>query len=308
MTNMNIALCTDDNYANYCAVCITSILENNKDADCHIYVMTSGLTAENTAKFSFLNDYYHQKLEVKVTDVSVFSHLQSTNHLSQSMYYRFLLPDIVEGDEVLYLDCDIIVRHSLKELFETNLTDLACCVVEDQNGDDLRLHNPINMFSRYFNSGMLLMNLKYWREHNIAKKLIDYIANFNGQLMCPDQDALNAVLEGKVAFLDYKYNFQQGFYGNLDWLQANKWPAVRESQKDPIILHYTGREKPWHKDCKHPLVGEFDYYSSLHTILSFKKNNCHSSFFYLVERVATFLKKIYHSFRDRNGLYTNKIA
>ena len=128
---MNIALCTDDNYANYCAVCITSILENNKDADCHIYVMTSGLTAENTAKFSFLNDYYHQKIEVKVTDVSVFSHLQSTNHLSQSMYYRFLLPDIVEGDEVLYLDCDIIVRGSLAPLWDVDMTDKAIGVVPD---------------------------------------------------------------------------------------------------------------------------------------------------------------------------------
>ena len=281
-----------------------SILQHSRDVNkIRFYVINNHISLINVEKLKLLVGEYENAEIVYIPFESIEKqlHLNLSWPISLSSYARLFVGEVlpVEVERVLYLDCDIIVRHSLKELFETNLTDLACCVVEDQNGDDLRLHNPINMFSRYFNSGMLLMNLKYWREHNIAKKLIDYIANFNGQLMCPDQDALNAVLEGKVAFLDYKYNFQQGFFGNLDWLQANKWPAVRESQKDPIILHYTGREKPWHKDCKHPLVGEFDYYSSLHTILSF---------FYLVERVATFLKKIYHSFRDRNGLYTNKIA
>ena len=48
---MNIALCTDDNYASHCAICITSILENNKHTKCHIYVLTGGLNKENQERF-----------------------------------------------------------------------------------------------------------------------------------------------------------------------------------------------------------------------------------------------------------------
>ena len=159
-----------------------------------------------------------------------------------------MLPEIVSADKVLYLDCDIIVRDSLSELFATDLTDLACGVVEDQCGDDIRLHNPIRMFSKYFNSGVLLMNLDYWRNNHVADKLVLWIENFDGRLMCPDQDALNVVLEGKVKFLDYKYNYQQGFYGDLMWLRADKWPAIKEARENPVVVHYTSGEKPWHKE------------------------------------------------------------
>ena len=303
---MNIALCTDDNYANHCAVCITSIFENNKDEDCHIYVLTGGLTEENNKKFSYLADFYHQKVEVKVMDVSVFSHLQSTNHLSQSMYYRFLLPQVVDGDNVLYLDCDIIVRHPLKDLFSIDLTNMACGVVEDQCCDDIRLHNPIDMFSRYFNSGVLFMNLDYWRKNNVAQDLVDFIANYKGQLMCPDQDALNAVLEGKVKFLDYKYNYQQGFYGDLTWLRADKWPAIREARKNPVVVHYTAGEKPWHKDCKHPLKAEYDNYMHLHTVLLEKKMPGHRWYFYVIEGIIDKLRSIYQWYRSKNGMVVNK--
>ena len=54
---INIALCTDDRYASHAAICITSILENNKDENCHIYILTESLNAINTAKFSQLRFY-----------------------------------------------------------------------------------------------------------------------------------------------------------------------------------------------------------------------------------------------------------
>lgn len=303
---MNIALCTDDRYANHCAICITSILENNKLEDCHIYVMTEGLLDENLKKFHYLEKYYKKPVEVKVIDGKIFEGLQVTGRLPRSMYFRFMLPEIINDSSLLYLDCDIIVRHSLRDLFHIDLTNYACGVVEDQCGDDVRMHNRINMFSRYFNSGVLLMNLDYWRKYDIAKKLIDYIANA-GWLMCPDQDALNVVLEGKVLFLGYEYNFQEGFYNELIWLRADKWDKVEEAKKDPIVVHYTSGEKPWHKFCTHPLAGEYDKYMMLHSVLFEKKELCHSRRFYFVERIVRNMRLIYQSFRRRNGMIVNQI-
>ena len=302
---MNIALCTDDRYANHCAICITSILENNKLEDCHIYVMTEGLSDENLKKFHYLEKYYKKPVEVKVIDGKIFEGLQVTGRLPQSMYFRFMLPEIINDSSVLYLDCDIIVRHSLRDLFNIDLTNYACGVVEDQCGDDVRMHNRINMFSRYFNSGVLLMNLDYWRKYDIAKKLIDYIAA-SDWLMCPDQDALNVILEGKILFLDYKYNFQEGFYHPLAWLRADKWKLVECAQKDPVIVHYTAGEKPWHKDCTHPLKSDYDKYMQLHDILNKKKTYGHSRIFYLVEKIVGVFRILYQAFRKNNGMIVNQ--
>lgn len=303
---MNIALCTDDNYANHCAICITSILENNKDSDCHIYVITEGLTQENSDKFTYLSNYYRRSIEIVTINSDKFDGLQVTERLPRSMYFRFILPQIIQDHRVLYLDCDIIVRRSLKDLCEIDLSNYACGVIEDQIGDDIRMHNRIRMYSRYFNSGSLLMNLDYWRENNIAVQLIDYIATADW-LMCPDQDALNVVLENKVLFLDYTYNFQEGFYHELVWLSGNKWSAVEEARKDPIIVHYTSGEKPWHTDCTHPLKDEYDYYMGIHSILEEEKRLGHSKTFYIVEKCMYYLRKIYQNFRKRNGMMVNKI-
>lgn len=304
---INVAYCTDDNYASHCAVSITSLLENNKDSQCHVYVLTEGLNAESTKRFELLAKDYGQTIQVVVMDMAEINKLQVTNWLGSAMYFRFKIPEIVKESRVLYLDCDIIIRHSLKPLFDISLDDIACGVVEDQNGDDVRLHNPIGMFSRYFNSGVLLMNLDYWRDHDTANQLIKYIQDYPGQLMCPDQDTLNAVLEGKVLFLDYTYNFQQGFFSDeLTWLQSNKWEAVREARKDPVIVHYSAGEKPWHKDCKNPMRGEYDKYMLLFPYLKENKTNGHRWYFYLVEGLLSELKEIYHWYRRKNGMIVNK--
>lgn len=305
---MNITLCTDDNYASHCAICVASILENNKESDCCVYIITDGLNETNSLRFQRLSEAYNKPIKVVKADLSGFEQLQVTNHLGRSMYFRFLLPDIVDDDKVLYLDCDIIVRHSLDELFKTNLKGMACGVVEDQNGDDLRLHNPIMMFSRYFNSGVLLMNLDYWREHHVAQQLTDWIANRKEPLMCPDQDALNVVLENKVVFLDYKYNFQQGLYRDKPvWLRADKWQHVAEDRKDPVIVHYTAGEKPWHKDCKHPLLTDYEHYMSLYPFLAENKTCGHRWYFYIVEGVVGKLKDCYHWYRRKNGMIVNEV-
>lgn len=304
---INVALCTDDNYASHCAICVCSILENHKDCSCHIYILTTELNVANRNRFEQLSKVYNQQVEIISANDEIFKKLQVTNHLGRAMYLRFLLPQFVKSSKLLYLDSDIIVRHSLCPLFEINMDGIACGVVEDQNGDDIRLHNPIKMFSRYFNSGVLLMNLDYWRENNIANKLMQWIENFPGQLACPDQDALNKVLEHKVIFLDYTYNFQQGFYGNLTWLRADKWESVHRALKDPTIVHFTAGEKPWHKDCVHPLRGDYDYYMHLHSFLSEQKTNGHNWHFYVVEKIIGRLRSIYQWYRIKNGMYVNQI-
>lgn len=270
---MNIALCTDDNYAKYCMITIVSILENNTDTSCCVYVLTDSLNNHNLKLFSYLENYYRQQIRVTVIPQDTFNNLKVRSRYPKSMYYRFLLPDIIDDDRVLYLDCDIIIRKSLAGFYNTSLTDLAAAVVEDAQGDDTLLHNRIKYSGTYFNSGVMLINLDYWRKYNIKDKLIEFIQKNPDRCYYPDQDALNIVLEGRVFYVDYTYNCQEAWFHNLENIlfSYTKFVQVNNTIDDPIIVHYTSTLKPWFAECDHPLKSAFLLYANKHTQIGFKE-------------------------------------
>lgn len=264
-TTMNIALCTDEKYSYPCGVCITSILENNKEEECNFYILTTGLKPETCRKFKYLENKYKQKIEIVKIENHTLNNLKASDRFPRSIYYRFLLPEILDCDKVLYLDCDIIVTAKLSKLWNTDLQGYACGVIEDQCGDDITLHNRIDNYNRYFNSGVLLMNLQYWREQHVAEKLVNFISTHPEKCLYPDQDALNSILSEQVLFLEYQYNYQELFLRNATsiLLHKSKWCNLLPSNVIPTIIHYTGQTKPWHKMCRHPYASIFQEFKKM---------------------------------------------
>ena len=264
---MNIALCTDDNYAMACGVCIISILETNKTSKYNIYVLTEKLSDLNKSKFEQIESKYHQKTTIIVIKDDMLEGLKVSKRFNKSIYFRFLLQKLLPNEtSVLYLDCDIIVNGSLMDLSNLDLNNYACAAVEDQMDDDIRLRNRVEMEEGklYFNSGFLLINLDYWRRYNIAEKCIRYISENPEKCIYPDQDALNAILLDKVLFMPYRYNFQALMYNKEEerFLARKKWKEIEEWKNNPIIIHYTDPEKPWYKECKHKYKQLFLDYKS----------------------------------------------
>lgn len=139
---MNISLCTDNNFVKPALICITSIFENNKGENVSVYVLTDGLTDKAKGMFSLLANQYGQKIIIKEIDKSCFNGLTVNERFPISMYYRFLLPDMLQNeDKVLYLDCDIIVRHSLKPLYDIDLSCNALAAVVAESCDDIVFEN-----------------------------------------------------------------------------------------------------------------------------------------------------------------------
>lgn len=206
---MNIALCTDENFVIPALVCLVSVFENN-GGDVHAYVLTDGVSERSREKFRCLSETYGQRIEVMTIDRSRFDGLTVNERFPVSMYYRFMLPDFLPNeDKVLYLDCDIIVRHSLTPLYDIDLTDKALAAVVGESCDDIVFENILQIHHKYFNSGVLLMNLDYWRRHDTARTLIRWVADNPDKCSLPDQNALNKVLDGRVVYADYTYNYQE---------------------------------------------------------------------------------------------------
>lgn len=288
---MNIALCTDENFSIPALVCITSIFENNKDEDCHVYVLTDGLSDSARNKFSKLAEVYCLGIEIIDIDRHIYDGLIVNERFPISMYYRFLLPEMLpDENKILYLDCDIIVRHSLKKLYDTSLDGKALAAVVAQSCDDIVWTNQLKLNSPYFNSGVILMNLNYWRQNNSFNKLISWVANNPDKCMLPDQNALNVIFDGYVEYLDYTYNYQEAWF-NIEStkIHYSKWNTIKEIGKDPIIIHYCEAEKPWFEECKNPFKSEWVKYANMHNFIDYriqKKSNMEYRLAIIVDRIG----------------------
>ena len=146
-----------------------------------------------------------------------------------------------------------------------DLTDKACAVVIDQHSDDVLMQNNVRIRSSYFNSGVMLMNLDYWRKNNVANNLINYIYNNPERCIYPDQDALNIVLDSKVEYLNPTYNFQHYWAVSFHLSKTSylRHKEIIEASEDPVIVHFCS-QKPWHIKCYNPYKSEFYRYNKLH--------------------------------------------
>lgn len=167
---------------------------------------------------------------------------------SEAASFRLLLPEILpEYDKVLYIDCDVIVRNSLAELYDsTELGDnLLAAVYEAPIEKQGERWTALGCDPhRYFNSGFLMMNLRQMRLEGTSRKLIDGLKS--DYLEFPDQDVLNQVCQGRVLALKPIYNSIRTFF--LPQYKADFLKQYPEADWDEVqkhgTIHYTGG-KPW---------------------------------------------------------------
>lgn len=253
---MEILCCTDHNFVIPMGVMMHSLCVNNKSNELHFHVFIDETVTEEQKKElrevinegNTLNFYL-----VDVSNIEKYLIVKVAN-FPISIYYRLLLADILPETvhKVLYLDADIIVRHDLKELYDINIDDAALAAVTEPDGTGgncERLGYPSEL--GYFNSGVILFNLDYFRKNNVTEKLINFIKENPEKLGCPDQDTLNFVLRNEKRMLPLKYNVQEGFFRVSPEAVATK--EQLSAIQDPYIVHFTTNEKPWKKSCRHPL-------------------------------------------------------
>lgn len=230
-----IVFATDDNYVLPLCVAIKSIINNkNKEDELKIYVFNSGLNNENVA---ILNSFNSDSCTIQLIDVSKYlnetkSSIYAMGRFPISACFRFFIPQILyEYDKVIYLDCDVLVMQSLKELYCVDLTNVLCAANNMIVGENFENKD-------YFNSGVLVVNNKEFIKQDAINKCLDYMKK-NKELSYPDEMALNYVCKDKVKFIDTKYNFQTTYAKEKKSLIATKVKRIN----DIVIIHYT--DKPW---------------------------------------------------------------
>mgnify|MGYP002524195116 CR=1 FL=1 len=99
----------------------------------------------------------------------------------------------------------------------------------------------------------MLINRDYWRKHHVVNSLIEYINRYPERIAFEDQDVMNFVLRDSKKSLPPIYNFQTDMLRRIPCFDYWKYvDEVNEAIADPVIIHFTSREKPWYKYMRNP--------------------------------------------------------
>ena len=161
-----------------------------------------------------------------------------------------ILPDV---DLVLYLDIDTVIREPISRLLQFKFqTSIAAVEELSRNW----MNSPSNMkFDQYFNSGVMLISLRKFREKGIADRVRRVIGeqkvSNSLQTRFVDQDVFNFLFEDDVTLLPRKFNHfscNDRRLGMINFFQ------------EPAIIHFVGIEKPWNYPSKSKFAREWISY------------------------------------------------
>ena len=244
---------TDNNYVIPTAVGMTSaILNKNDNSIYHFILLLNGVSDDNKSKLLQLKS---KNVLIDFIDVSSdkYSAINVQTHVQVSALLKFDIPNLISENKILYIDGDVIIQKDLTELYYTDIKQYSLAAVRDMGGELLQKFNEKVGVSKYFNSGVMLLNLERWRKDNISEKLILAKKN-NPQWKCMDQDALNYVLSSSTKWIDVKYNSMIALYKayNYDIEEVNdfyksNYKTYNRLEKDSIIIHLAGesKQRPW---------------------------------------------------------------
>ncbi len=240
----NFCVCCDDNYAPFACITIQSIIDNMSEKDnVRIHIISDGISRDMERIFLGM----HANIEIHIVNADDFKNvLPSNSEWSIATWYRILLPEILpDVDKVLYLDCDVIVNGCLDDLFGMDMEEaLVAGAVDTQNYND-EVFNRLNLDKSgvYICAGVLLMNLKLWREEKTSEKIISYARENKEKLHFFDQDCINKVCSSKKIALHPKYGVLVSYFRNHEFMSENP-DIVIELFEHPVIVHYAGYQ-PW---------------------------------------------------------------
>jgi len=252
----HIVISPDEKYALHGLTMLNSLMANNRGIRYMIHILDGGISIKNKLKFRLFFFKYRLKYQFYKIDYSIIINAPTHGHISLSAYSRLFLSSILSKEiiHVLYLDCDLVVVNDIDELMNIKIDEYHVAAIEEIISEEMR-NNLELRDSLYFNSGVMLINLKKWREENMESKFLEFINEKPEKIKYWDQDVLNFCLKNKWLRLPYKYNLTHFFFYPEVYPSTYfgmKHDEFEESVKDPIIIHYTSHQKPWIEGCKHP--------------------------------------------------------
>ncbi len=238
-----IFFAVDDGYVPFLAVAIQSMLDNSSSENVYcIKVLHTDISAENKRK---IVKYERPNVNIEFVDLNYYMQkvkdkLYTRDYYSKTTYFRLFIPNLYpQYDKVLYLDSDIVILDDIAKLYNTDMGDNLVAAAPD---DVIQFNKVFRTYAekvvgvadyrRYFNAGILLMNLHEMRKFKFQEKFIYSLERIRFAV-AQDQDYLNRLCKGRVKLIDRLWN---------------RMPIEdkRIKPEDVKLVHYNLAFKPWH--------------------------------------------------------------
>lgn len=244
MNKLPIFFAVDNNYIPFLTVTLESLIDNISDKNFYdIKILYTSITKENQQK---IKKYKKENVSIEFVNVTNYieniqNKLYTRDYFSKTTYYRLLIPDLYpEYDKALYLDSDIIILEDIANLFNINIGNNLVGAVPDgaiqstkEFQEYVELVVGMSHYNKYFNAGILLMNLKELRAIRFKLKFI-YLLDIIKFRVAQDQDYLNRICKGRATLIDSAWNVMPA--------------AIPEKRSKVLKIIHFNLNKPWHLD------------------------------------------------------------
>lgn len=274
-THLHIAVASDENYARFVACLMASVIKNNSHfRKITFHLLNNGISHDSLGKIqSHLSDR-HELCIYDISDLETRLAVEVPPTIALTAYARLFMNRLIDEDidKILYLDTDIIVVGKLNNLWETDLrNNLAGGCLDVFEGNSAKTDVGLDASDPYINSGVLLINLKLWRDERIDRKFVDFLKLHDGKVHHHDQGIINGVCKNRIVILPPQFNMHSTVFSHpyrlivriiqpyYDYIQFS------EALTSPVVIHFTEGfyNRPWKENCKHPYRQAYKEYEDL---------------------------------------------
>jgi lipopolysaccharide biosynthesis glycosyltransferase len=255
-----LLLSTDAEFLQHAAVCLTSLLVNNPKLFFDIVIVSRPIQDLDEEKLRrslrrFSNySLALLKFEPPANRLPLFEYTLDT--WTRLWMEEFFPKDV---DRVLYLDVDIVVVGGIASLWRTDLEGALLGAVDIPGGELVATMPGFRRDNGYFNAGVLIIDLKQWRDIRALETVLAYVDKYPDNLPNVDQDALNACFHDRRKRLEYKWNVIRPFFREPSTLPLPRY-ELEVVCREARIIHFNGSLKPWSYFSDHPRKDEYERY------------------------------------------------
>jgi lipopolysaccharide biosynthesis glycosyltransferase len=235
---LNVCFSANNNYAQHFCVACYSLLLNSPGA-WNIFLLSDDFSESNEKKVREMISKTSSSSNLEIIRLSTekFKNLPKIERLGIQAYFRLFVTELLpmSVDTLLYLDSDLIVKKNILELLPSKSKTPMMAVIDGASASQEKIRN---LEFPYFNSGVMMIPLNFWRQNNLSEKILS--RNYE-KITLADQDILNDFFNGEWNPLDNRVNVK-GF----DPKYMSYFSLLKE-HKDAYIIHFMDVWKPWNR-------------------------------------------------------------
>lgn len=274
---LDVVLASDETYAKYAAICIQSLIKTNSNYYIRLHLLDNGLSLQSIEIIRSILSPNNSLHTYSLNDIAKRIGMEISMDaipISITTYARLFITSVLPKDilKVLYVDCDVIFNGDIGNFYFSDLeNNLVGGVLDTCASNRSKSEIGLSNIEPYINCGVLLIALDQWRKEDIEKKFLELIYKMKGNIYHHDQGVINAVCIGRKKIFHPRYNASSYFFSHpYKLLKKYNTPfytqqECKEATSYPTIIHFTCGivNRPWVKNCKHPLAYIYKEYKQM---------------------------------------------